>query len=110
MSALGSTSLEPARENVETLYQRGTCIPSELLRSPHLDRPEIYILNVQKVWIESKKGNILQRQHQALPSRGLVDDIMMWLQLKVFCCCCCLLSPLESLKLGSLEMRVLVQH
>lgn len=83
VGALGSTSLEPARENVETLYQRGICIPSELLRSPHFDRPEIYILNVQKVWIESKKGNILQRQHQALPSRGLVDGIMMWPRLKV---------------------------
>ena len=63
MNPLGSTSLEPAREKVETWYQRRTCIPSELLRSPHFDRPEIYIINVQKVWIQSKKviyceGNI----------------------------------------------------
>ena len=62
MSSLGSTSPGPAREKVETWYQRKTCFAFEL-SNPHFYRPEIYILNVLKVWIESKKvikceGNI----------------------------------------------------
>ena len=62
MSSLGSTSPGPAREKVETWYQRKTCFAFEL-SNPHFYRPEIYILNVLKVWIENKKvikceGNI----------------------------------------------------
>lgn len=62
---------------------------------------------VQIVWIESKKvieykGNI---------GTFLAEDLLMILLCgiseRVFFC---LLSPLESLKLGLLEMRMLVQH
>ena len=62
MGPLGSTSPGPAREKAETWYQRRTCFAFEL-SNPHFYRPEIYILNVLNVWIESKKvikceGNI----------------------------------------------------
>ena len=62
MSPLGSTSPGPAREKVVTWYQRRTHFAFEL-SNLHFYRPEIYILNVLKVWIESKKvikceGNI----------------------------------------------------
>lgn len=72
---LRTISLPPAREKLKTLYQRKICFAFEL-SSAHFNNPEIHILNVQKVWIETKRQSNVKAASD-LPSKGLVDDIIM---------------------------------
>lgn len=66
----------------------------------------MYVLHAQKVWIRSKKVIECKGNIGTFLAEDLLIILLCGISERVFC----LLSPLGSLKLGLLEMRMLVQH